>query len=895
MSSALTAPSLVDGRGFRLRHIHPTARFPSQGATATILGRSYGFTELPVTHIPSGETFVEGAYTGRLGDSGEFTVTFPNAASAVGLWRERFSSDLAGEFLEIYRDDVLEFVGCIERVEIDRGMVVVSGRDAWALLRRAFERDRTWTAAPQEVATAYTAVPVALYADGFDGGTIDPGWSGLNGATLAQSGGKVRITGTGVDLQGMQRNFVPSGDRWEATATFDLATTGVTDTQIGLATYTSGGAFINRLTTNGGQATIAGTAQGQAISIQPPNPADLLPVSMTLRRVGRWIYGYLNGLLVGVISTTGSVVGRIAVIGVGNYSVGAGFVDVGSFMLKEHQLLLSRGSDQGKYVLPGAQPPGGLRGRYFNLADMQGGTATGRQLLAFSPGRPGAYGERLDPVIDTSGGLTLPLQPGSGGDYFAVRWFGAIYLRLDQGNYGFELTTVDDVARLWVGKTRLGDEVVTNWSLGTGTFTGTVTASALGGDAGWYPIVLEYLNDTGAKTIRLQFTPPAGGYTDPGGTVIAASTKRVVPATSLSPLGCFDNRVQGTSHFDLVQQAAASFGYQLTCEPMQLESGEFPGRVVPRLRVGRDTDVIIQADDTDGVEPALNPGVTLDGSDQTVNLIATGAGAADGTGGQTLAEVADTANLTAGLFALEAWVDAGDIANRQLLAARVNAELALRSNVWEEVRATPRAQERLADTWPLTSALAAMRWRPGDGLRIVVPDIGVEDLTPRQMIQVTRSFAPEGRTGTQVAFRQRPRSAANTLRGQVRSGLALGRSYQRQRVTLPSPFIDSSVGTIPAAGFTRYSQVTLYPTDEVVRAYIRIALNSANQSLGVEINGTSRTTALGGGWSTVPVEIDFTGYASQASPTDNRIYARVQNNGASSTAIEWQFIVEVRR
>jgi hypothetical protein len=394
---------------------------------------------------------------------------------------------------------------------------------------------------------------------------------------------------------------------------------------------------------------------------------------------------------------------------------------------------------------------------------------------------------------------------------------------------------------------------------------------------------------------RLQVTPPASTYTDPGGTSITASTKITVPSTSLSPLGCYDNRVQGASHFELVQGAAQAFGYDITLEPQSLESGEFPGRLVPRVRVGDDTDVILEPEDTDAAEPALNPGVTFDASDQTVNLIGTGAGIADGRGSQTTGEVADLAIIDTGLFALEAWVDAGDIAFTDLLAARLNAELALRGTEWEEVRATPRAQERRADTWPLSGTHSAMMWRVGDGVRLRVPDIAVEDTEPRQIIQVTRTFNPEGRTGTQVAFRQRPRSPAKTVRGHLRSALALGRSYQRQKVTLNTELVNSAGASVSAGGATGYGMINLSPGDKVVRAYCRIYLNTASQSLGLEINGSERTSSLGGGWSTVPVEIDFTGYATQASTTDNRLYVRVLNNGGLSTTPSFQVFVDVLR
>jgi hypothetical protein len=309
--------------------------------------------------------------------------------------------------------------------------------------------------------------------------------------------------------------------------------------------------------------------------------------------------------------------------------------------------------------------------------------------------------------------------------------------------------------------------------------------------------------------------------------------------------------------------------------------------------VGDDTDVILEPEDTDAAEPALNPGVTFDASDQTVNLIGSGAGIADGRGSQTTGEVADLALINTGLFALEAWVDAGDIAFTDLLAARLNAELALRGTEWEEVRATPRAQERRADTWPLSGTHSAMMWRVGDGVRLRVPDIAVEDTEPRQIIQVTRTFNPEGRTGTQVAFRQRPRSPAKTVRGHLRSALALGRSYQRQMVTLISPYIEQTITA--AGGFSSTANIPLLPNDKVVRAYVRIVVNTNSQSLGLEVNSVDVTSLLGGGWSTVPVNIDITGYATQASTTNNRLSIRIENNGGSDSVVHAQVFCEVLR
>jgi hypothetical protein len=879
----------VDARSYTLRHVHPTTTFESEGGTATVLGKTYGFTWLPTSHMPTDSGFVEGTYTRRLGDSGEFSITFPNATSSLGPWRDRFSGDGALEFIEVYRDDRLEFVGCIQRVEIDRGSVTISGPDAWALLRRAYERDRAWTAAPQEVATAYTRVPVPVVSEDFDGVALPAGWS-LTGAggSVTVSGGKARISdSTGASYIEHSTTALTS-DTWRVTV--------VASSLFDSSGTQRSGVFL----VDGGGSTLASLevadSSDQAIFVDPagtsnaiPIQKDDVPVTFTLDRQGRWVRAFVNGRLVGVESWT---VANPEAIRVQSNSINPWVFDVEQVFLTELQDFLARGADRGDYVLPGDQPPGGLRGRYFNLADLQAYTSAQRAARAFKPSRE-HYAERLDASMNTSSGLSIPVQPGNSGDYFAVRWFGSVYLRGDLGNYTFETTSVVDGVRVWVGKTAFDDALIDDWTTASGTNTATWTAANYGSQAGWYPIVVEMFVDTNSPVFRLQFTPPASTYTDPGGTSITASTKITVPSTSLSPLGCFDNRVQGTAHFDLVAQAAQSFGYDIVLEPMSLESGEFPGRVVPRLRVGSDTDVILSPDDTDGVEPALSPGVTLDATDQAFALIGSGAGIADGNGSQTAGEVYDTAGATTGLFALEAWVDAGDIDNPQLLAARLNAEEALRATPWEEVRATPRAQERMADTWPLSDTLSAMYWQPGDGVRLIVPDIAVEDTEPRQMIQVTRTFMAEGRTGTQVAFRQRPRSAARNVRGHLRSALSLGRSYQRQKVSLNSTHFQDAA--LAAASASSVARIALFADDEVVKATVRIGKNAASQSLGITVNGVDRTSVLGGGWSTSPTEIDITAYATPISATDNNITVNFVNNGGSPTELQYQLFIEVLR
>jgi hypothetical protein len=873
----------IDARGYSLRHVHPTATFESEGGTATVLGKTYGFTWLPTSHMPTDSGFVEGTYTRRLGDSGEFSITFPNGTSSLGPWRDRFSGDGALEFIEVYRDDRLEFVGCIQRVEIDRGSVTISGPDAWALLRRAYERDRAWTAAPQEVATAYTRVPAVVVADDFDS-LAD--WTVTGSSSVANSEATIWDVGGGVAA--ITQSVGSLGDTWRARATVRA----VSDTNVDVMYVSVGNVSVQYTVSIGtGLWSFYELVDGTVITQRTRSIDRTVPVTVEVVRLGRWIGASVQGNFIGFLEVKSGFTGTLSFDMQVETTATAGQMVISEATLVELQDFLARGSDLGDYVLPGDQPPGGLRGRYFNDADLQGFATADRKTRILAPDRE-SYGERLDASMNSASGLSIPMA-GNSGTYFSVRWFGSVYLRGDLGNYTFETTSVDDGVRVWVGETAWGDELIDDWNTSSGTNTGTWTAADYGSQAGWYPIVVEFFQETGPSVFRLQFTPPASTYTDPGGTSITASTKITVPSTSLSPLGCFDNRVQGTAHFDLVTQAAQTFGYDITLDPMSLESGEFPGRVVPRLRVGSDTDVILSPDDTDGVEPALSPGVTLDATDQALSLVLSGAGIADGRGSQTTGEVSDLVNLDSALFALEAWVDAGDIAFADLLAARGNAELALRGSEWEEVRATPRAQERMADTWPLSDTLSAMYWQPGDGVRLIVPDIAVEDTEPRQMIQVTRTFMAEGRTGTQVAFRQRPRSGVRTTRGFLRSALALGRSYQRQKVSLTSPHMfDASLG---AASAGQVGRVALSAGDEVIKATLRIAKNGASQSLGVTINGVDRTSALGGGWATVPVELDITGYAAPIGTSDANITVNVVNNGGSPTEVQAQFFVEVLR
>lgn len=185
--------------------------------------------------------------------------------------------------------------------------------------------------------------------------------------------------------------------------------------------------------------------------------------------------------------------------------------------------------------------------------------------------------------------------------------------------------------------------------------------------------------------------------------------------------------------------------------PIQTASGgagAFPGVMAPRIREGKDTDEVLQADTSDAVSPVINYGNTRDATDMVSSLFAIGAGINDGQGSQLQAQAQSLSTMVASLFDMQGWIDASDVAYLALLGQRAISQLALQDTSWQNLVGDPRATDRLADTFPVTGVLSEFRFRPGDGVRFFLPDINVIDLVPRQMTQVTRTFGPTGRTSS---------------------------------------------------------------------------------------------------------------------------------------------------
>lgn len=891
----------IDVRPYRLALIEPSAT----DVVATILGRTFARSWLPVANVPTSADLVEGSYTRRMGDAGEFSVAFPNAVSSGGfLWRERFNPDGALQFLEIYRGYDLEFVGLVERVELDRGRVVVTGPDAFALLRRAYERDRAWVAHPRDVIHTYTRVPRLYIGDEFDDGVVSPWGVTLSGpsggTTVSESGGVLRVVETvgGQTVTIAQSTGTVLDDDWRAVLIVNR-TPPVSDSwTLKLRVGGSGGSpSFYELALDGAllRADLLQSLQPGPVVTQPPGLAltDLAaPFTISMERQGRWVRAFIDGQLVSYVQAE-AVVSDVSIEVF--MSSTTNVMEFDTFTLTgAAPFLQAAGAPQGDMRLPGDQtsyPTVGLRGRYFSIADLQGRPDAEKRVLALRPDRE-HYGERLDAIVSTTGGMTLPI-PGYSADMFAVRWTGAVWL--EGGNYTFHADNVDDTVTVWVGDTNDLSQALLGPTVGGGSFTSGTWFGVTQHGAGWFPIIVEYQEWGGGNTIDLAFTPlGSGSYVDPGGTTITRGTKRVIPVTSLTPLGVYDNRVQGQSYFDLVTGIAKEFGYELECTPVQAGQSDFPGLVKPVHRLGRDTDVILKQDELERETPLLAPGSTIDASEQAVVLRGNAKGLNIARGGDLTAEVADLSRAASSLFMLEAWIDAGDVGFTSLLQARMYAELGLRVEPWQEVRGNPHADDRLVDTWPLTDALSTMRWLPGDGVRLYVPDVGIEDTAPRRITQLVRSFSAEGRNGAQVSFRNRPRSSAVEVRRMVRAAIMPSRQASDQIVTVQGEYL---VGGVAAGGASGYSRTPMAASDwrRIVRVYFAVSISLGN-SYGIEVNGVDRTTALGGPWTTSPNRIDVTAYAKPAAATDARVYARILDKGGTGLpAIEGALVVEFAR
>lgn len=898
---------LQPGR-YLLRHIAPKAAAEGEpgilspvGAGFVVLGKTLYADELPISRLPSSPDFTDGIYTLRMLDSGDYSLTFPNRDASDGQpWRSRFSVKGHTEFVEISREGEIEKIGVIVKKSPDRQKIVIAGYDGFWLLKKAYEQSWTAVIAPRDLIERYSALPIIPIADEFREEALNLSvWQEevSAGASLATGPTGLTVT-TSAGHAGAQAGpnslarFGSSG-RWSIRTQFTIATQPTEQTIRLRATYASGEKVVLEANPIGSYIGLLGTTAGFTM----PQPASLIGShTMYMECDGRWISGYFDGQLVGVVpvpATLGS--GPKVYAEMHNESVGAYSYLITEVVVRELAPFLMRGSEKGDYALPGtanSYPTGGLHGRYIVTGATTSAAKWWETILAPDPRRAGFP----DFLQDQQATINSAATAGLPENFWAARWFGAIYLPLSKGDVKIKIglgpTTV---TRLWIGKTQFGAQIIDSWTaLGaTREIEVTLNAASLGAADGWYPIILEFATGSEGKAldyINLNFNP-AAEYTDPGGAVLKTGMK-IVPSTSLSPLGCVDARIQGSSFFDLVQETAKNFGYQLRAEPRQLESGEFPCALIPKARVGIETDERIEADDTDRRSGINNYTATEDATDSAGSVRAFGSGIADGKGSQIAFEALSIAEESSDLFDMQAWVAAGDIAFPALLRARAEAELALRLGFWQNIEGEPLARDRLADTFPLTGALAQFRWRPGDGVRLYLPDVNVNDTANRQIMQVTRSFGAEGRTNTQIGFRSRPKDPIAALRVALREATRSQRAYQRQYVTRQANLMQSF---LKAGETSNYQIVTLNPGEIVVDARVLIGLNSTAQPCSLEINTSgsfvTQTGELGGPWKS-PLSLDIRKFTVPRNPPgENRFFLRFKNEGAAETELDWQLIL----
>jgi hypothetical protein len=867
-----------------------TLRHIKQGAGGTaIIGAL--FVAQPAAGVNGDRGYQNGTYEPALSEDGTGKVTLPNAAGEDGvLHRRRFLclSDPdyfpGDEWIEVWQDGRVLFVGTPIEWDKSRSTLTLELVDASGLLptQREFGVGFWWHA-PRDVFENYSKAWRTVVADDFIGGYDGTRWIatiGTGGAVTNQAS-SVRLTvpttaGQSVVLDTFGGawpgvNLITSR-AWRAECRYSQALVGSAGVAFIMIGGGGEGATIQTDAATGN--VLAGITIGSAIS---KTAAD---VTLALERHDRWLFYYAQGTLLfahevdWTIATAAQP--RVALVNTAGAGV-SGYVDLDYIVVRDLQPYLMRNSalDPGDYRLPANPPPGGLRGSYYDEADISsiGDTSATYYTRALSPTKQ-PYARRQDATINfTSANPPTWQAPGAGAVYFSVRWTGAIYLDLATADVTLRLTSLDNGARLYVGKTAYGQHLLQQWgnpSAAPYTLTSGSLRTHVGVSSGWYPIRLEYAQGIGSGGIILQQSIGGGAYA-------------VVPATSLSPYGIYEAVVRYDSHAEQIRSLVDTFGLQYRVEPRSLESGFFPGEMTPRVRVGRDTEKIL--------EPPESTDVTVKGSarDSAMTLFADAAGLADPTNGaQISAEAIDFAAAWAPVAAdrhlaiATGYESLADIGDPGLLQTRLAAMLALRNAPWEEIGARPRGHRQILDSFPLTGVNAAFDWEPGDAVRVSDDQLDLNDQTPRQIIAPAWSFAPDGRGAPTVRFRQRPRSQQDALRSLVRAAVLPQRNYQGQLVVVQGTvsFNDSNL-----------SRVTLPRNlDDIIRAEV-VCFRKGDTSTWTFVTYPAGATIA---TFTTPIRIDVSPYVERQTVSGALMPEMIINATGGTGAAYFQIELLVR-
>jgi hypothetical protein len=925
----------LDPVGITLRHIRQGTS--SSSGAKEVLGVYY----YPDPIGLNGKNgFQSGTYECKLEEEGSFSIKLPNTAGQDGLLhRERLAviSDAyyrpGDEFIEIWRDKDLLFVGTPVSYDLGFASITISGFSPFWLLKKTRETATGyWANAPRDVMENYLSLWQAVVGKDTDGDTYvysavaqttTDGWEYTHGENAVDSG-SLKLRSTGVAGSAgilISPSFeMPFGTKsptpgcgWRMEARVNLK-----------GIISEGGSLFNFF-----YIQLGSSGLGPVMEINPStilcrgpasSPTDLVrgsyvpdgDHSLAIEYRGRWFYFYFDGKLVGLLEererTNWTVYKKIKIVAAQNGTSQPIEATIYNVLLRRQRPFLRNPAQPGDYSLPGAPTPGGLEGHYHMDQDIWAQSNQEKVGKLLHPSREvdpassdsgGLYQRRLDKAINfPSASLPNVWQPPGppGGEHFSCRWVGSIYLDLTNYDFAMRIQS-DDRGRVWIGKTRLGDEYIEDWNsaghgittfLGNWIKAGSASGSAPSGatgvlagmKSGWYPIVIEYSDGDGIGQFAVEYqrSDGIGTWQSLGAPSHSGEGNYGLPATSLlqvSPIGIYQDNIQFESHYEAFRKVAETFGYQWIETPQSLESGLFPGYVAPTARVGRDTEYIL--DSLEATEVA-NQGNADDVAD---SILAEAQGLGDPS--QTAQLTIEEFNLPSlgRLYFAQEQESLSDLNIESLVRQRAESLLALHLAPWEEIGARPQGRRSLVDKFPLAGALAEFKWEPGDGLRLDFPEINVSDVNPRQIQGINWPFVPDRLGIPTASFKQRPRNMKLTLRKMLRGTISSQRNYQGQLVK-----IIGALGGNTGAAVDAYSRcVTPVNLADIAKATLVVQVKTDASTWTIEVNGVATGLSFNN-----PGAFDITPWVTREG-NNPRCYAR----GVGGTAaVECQIVLLIR-
>lgn len=705
-------------------------------------------------------------YDDRLGEHGDFELVLPNGPGSDGrLHLHRFeclrtdrSYHPGDEWIELWRDGDEQplYVGTPVQPVVTPTRITLRGVDARApeVLGKQRETAAAFLlGAPPDVVSALTdawTIPAHAHLAGAtapvlthsttEQDTSDGVLRYLRAETVAGRGGELRPAGatafirttatvtTGVLARGWRAETLVN--RSAVTATVEL--------RVDQAALGAADAIVLTVSSDTAALCSSGTS-----THTPPNLKIGTSVHLAVEGRGRWVFFYLDAALVAVLPAAQATIATRHV-----------FASATGALNSTVAFLLARQRD--RFITPqilDRRTPGlpvatGLQGAYVD----EPAAISGQPDRLLDPTR-GPYARRVDPVIDFPVANPPAWQPpGTAGTRMSVRWTGSIHLDLDQHDIRLRVSA-DDQARVYVANTDLGGEYLA--AAGTGPWLRTHLGTQ---QPGWYPVVIEYSNLSagGGITLEAERSTAPATWVKPG----------AAGAPALSPQGVYEHYARHDAHAEQITDVQRDTGLQTRLRPRSVESGEFPGRLQIARRIGQDTDLVV--DDREGSQGTRD----LNAGDVAASLLADAAiGPADQE--QVTVEALQHDELAAGHLLLHQDAESlTDITDRVLLEQRATSIAALRASPAEQIGVRPTGHRQLARRWPLPATLedlVELRWEAGDGVLVQQAHLNVRDTSPRQMLGVQWTLVPDGVTGIEASFRQRPAALRTVLRSLARS------------------------------------------------------------------------------------------------------------------------------